>query len=199
MASSLADNHGNSSMSLDRQILQVARHQDIYSHFARCTWVPWHSLTSLVSCLVLVDGIHQWPAIQWFLFMLYLDTFICMTRIVPLGFVVGEDYTLFFMTPSVVAETWLHIYECTIVPLSSFHIFHYLSAAVQIPPLHITAVPAVTAAAAFTVTYSPWFSSSSSDSFTTHDPTVTVAVAVTHPTIQRHQLHSYCIVHLLFG
>jgi len=153
MASSLADNHGNSSMSLDHQILQVARHQHIYSHFARCTWVPWHSLTSLVSCLTLVNGIHQWPVIQWFLFMLDLDTFIRMTRIVPLGFVAGEDYTLFFMTPPVVAETWLQIYEYTTVPLSAFHIFHYLSAAVQIPPLHITIVSAVTVAVAFTVTF----------------------------------------------
>ena len=87
--------------------------------------------------------------------MFDLDTFIRMTRIVPLGFVAGEDYTLFFMTPSVVAETQLQIYEYTIVPLSAFHIFHYLSAAVQIPPLHITAIPTVTTAAAFTVTYSP--------------------------------------------
>ena len=62
--------------------------------------------------------------------MLDLDTFIRMTRIVPLGFVAGEDYTLFFMTPSAVAETWLQIYEYTTVPLSAFHIFHYLSAAV---------------------------------------------------------------------
>ena len=123
MASSLADNHGNSSMSLDRQILQVARHQHIYSHFTRCTWVPWHSLTSLVSFLALVNGIHQWSVIQWFLFMLDLNTFIRMTRIVPSSFVVGEDYTLFLMTPSAVVETWLHIYECTTVPLSTFHIF----------------------------------------------------------------------------
>ena len=87
--------------------------------------------------------------------MLDLNTFIHMTRIVPSGFVAGEDYTFFLMTPSTVVETWLHIYECTKVPLSTFHIFHYLSATVQIPPLHITTVPAVTAAAAFTVTYSP--------------------------------------------
>ena len=46
-------------------------------------------------CLTLVNGIHQWPVIQWFLFMLDIDTFIHMTRIVPLGFVAGEDYTLF--------------------------------------------------------------------------------------------------------
>ena len=197
MESSLTRNHGNSSMSLDRQILQVARHQHIYSHFARCMWVPWHSLTSLVSFLALVNGIHQWPIIQWFLFMLDLDTFICMTRIVPLGFVAGEDYTLFFMTPPVVAETWLQIYEYTTVPLSAFHIFHYLSAAVQIPPLHITIVLAVTATATFTVTYSPWFSSNNSDLFIACDLAFTTAVAVTHSTIQRNQLHSYCIIHLL--
>ena len=153
MASSLADNHGNSSMSLDCQILQVAQHQHIYSHFARCTWVPWHSLTSLVSCLALVNDIHQWLVIQWFLFMLDLDTFIRMTRIVPLGFVASVDSTLLFMTPPAVAETWIQIYEYTTIPLSTFHIFHYLSAAVHIPPLHITTVPAVTSIIAFTVTF----------------------------------------------
>ena len=35
MTSSLVDNHGNTSMSLDRQILQVAQNQLIYSHL--CT------------------------------------------------------------------------------------------------------------------------------------------------------------------
>ena len=150
MESFLTNNHGNSSMSLDHQILQVAWHQHIYSHFARCTWVPWHSLTSLVSCLALVNGIHQSPVIQWFISMLDIDTFIRTTRILASGFVAGEDYTLFFMTPSAVAETWLQIYEYTTVPLSAFHIFHYLSTAVQIPPLHITAVTAI---ASFTVTF----------------------------------------------
>ena len=153
MESTLANNHGNSSMSLDHQILQVAQHQHIYSHFIKCTWVPWHSLTSLVSCLALVNGIHQGPVIQWFLFMFDIDTFIRMTRIVPSSFVVGEYYTLFLMTPSAVAKTWIHIYECTTIPLSSFHIFHYLSAIVQIPPLHITAVPIVTSIVTFTVTF----------------------------------------------
>ena len=71
--------------------LQVARHQHIYSHFARCTWVPWHSLTSLVSYLALVNDIHQWLVIQWFLFMLDLEKYIHRIRTVPLGFVVGED------------------------------------------------------------------------------------------------------------
>ena len=150
MESSLADNHENSSMSLNRQILQVAKHRHIYLHFTRCTWVPWHSLTSLVSFLALVNDIHQWSVIQWFLFMLDLDTFIRMTRIVPSSFVAGEDYTLFLMTPSAVAETWLQIYEYTIVPLSPFHIFHFLSAAIHISPLHI---PAVTAAVSFTFTF----------------------------------------------
>ena len=131
MTSSLTNNHGNSSMSIDRQILQVDRHQYIYLHFARCTCVPSHSLKSLVSFLTLVNVIHQWPVIQWFLFMLDLDTYIRMIRIVPSGFVAGEDYTLFLTTPSAVAETWLQIYECTTVPLSAFHIFHYLSVAVH--------------------------------------------------------------------
>ena len=174
MASSLADNHGNSSMSLDRQILQVAQHQHIYSHFARCTWVPWNSLTSLVSFLALVNDIPKWSVIQWFLFMLDLDTYVCMIRTVPLGFVAGEDYTFFLMTPSAVAETWLQIYEYTTVPLSAFHIFHYLSAAVQIPPLHITTVPAVTVAVAFTIT----FLSCNSDTF--HNPTASATFLLHH-------------------
>jgi len=120
MASSLADNHGNTSLSLDRQILQVARHQLIHSHFARCTQVPWHSLTSMVSCLALVNDIHQWSVIQWLLFMLDIDTFIRMTRIVPSGFAAGEDYTL-FMTLSAITAAWLQIHDTTTVPLSLFH------------------------------------------------------------------------------
>ena len=146
MESFLADNHGNSSMSLDRYILEVARHQHIYSHFARCTWVTWNSLTSLLSCLALVNDIHQWPVIQWLLFMLNIDTFIRMTIIVPSGFVAGEYYTFFLMTPSVVADAWHQIYESTTVPLFAFHIFHDLSAAIQIPQLDITEVPTVTVA-----------------------------------------------------
>jgi hypothetical protein len=43
MESSLAKNHGNTSLSLNRQILQVARHQHIYSHFEICTRVPIHT------------------------------------------------------------------------------------------------------------------------------------------------------------
>ena len=85
--------------------------------------------------------------------MLDIDKFIHVTRIVPSGFVAGEDYTFVLMNPSVVAETQFHIYECTIVPLSSFHIFHYLSVVVQTPPLHITTVPAVIAVAIFIVTF----------------------------------------------
>ena len=104
MESSLANNHWNSLMSLDRHILQVAQHQHIYSHFARCTWVSWHSLTSLVSSLALVNNIHQGSVIQSFLFMLDLNTYIRMIRTIPLGFVASEDYTFFLMTPSVVAK-----------------------------------------------------------------------------------------------
>ena len=124
----------------------ICTSQDVLGYLGT-HWYQWWV------CLALVNDIHQWPVIQWFLFMLDLDTFIRMTRIVPSGFVAGEDYTFFLMTPSVVAETWLHIYEYTIVPLSTLHIFHYLSAALQIPPLHITTVPSVTAATSFTVTF----------------------------------------------
>ena len=122
----------------------------MYSHFARCTWVPWHSLTSLVICLALVNDIHQWSIIQWFLSMLDLDTYIRMIRAAPLGFLAGEYYLLFLMTPSAVIEAWLQIYESTTIPLFTLHIFH--DSTVQIPTLRTTAVTIVAAATRFTVT-----------------------------------------------
>ena len=43
------------------------RLQLIYSHSFECTRIPWGSLTSLVISLALVNGIHYWPIIKWFL------------------------------------------------------------------------------------------------------------------------------------
>ena len=71
-------------------------------------------------CLALVNDIHQWMVIQWILFMLDIDTFIHMTRIVPSGFAAGEDYTLFHDSSAVTAA-WLSPHETTAVPLSLFH------------------------------------------------------------------------------
>ena len=39
----------------------------IYSHSLECTRVPWESLTSMVISLTLVNGLHHWPVIKWFL------------------------------------------------------------------------------------------------------------------------------------
>jgi hypothetical protein len=100
MASSLADLHGNTSMSLDHQILQGARLQHLHSHFARCTRVSWHSLTLMVSCLALVNDFHHWSVIQCFLFMLDIDTFIRMIRLVPPDF--ASPDSSFFAFPSII-------------------------------------------------------------------------------------------------
>ena len=53
--------------------------------------------------LALVNDIHQWSVIQWLLSMFDIDTFIRMVRIVPSGFVAGED-DIFCMTPSAVLQ-----------------------------------------------------------------------------------------------
>ena len=58
-------------------------------------------------CLALVNNIHQWSVIQWLLFMLDINTFIRMTRIVPSCFIVGEDYT--FPFASTVTTTWFYL------------------------------------------------------------------------------------------
>ena len=48
MVDFLVVNHGDSSMPLNRQILQVTWLQHIHLYLSRCTKVPWHSLTSKV-------------------------------------------------------------------------------------------------------------------------------------------------------
>ena len=132
MASSLANDHGNTSMSLDLQILQVARPQHIHSHFARCTRVPWHSLTSMVSCITLVNGMNQWPVIQWFLFMLDINTFFRMIRIVPRSLVADEDYTLFHDSLSSYSSMNSDLWEYHSSTFS-IYLFHDSTSAVQIP------------------------------------------------------------------
>ena len=114
----------------------MARHQLIHSYFARCTHVPWHSLTSMMSCLALDNDIHHWSVIQWIIFMLDIDTFIRMIRIVPLGLVAGEDYTLFHDLISS-CSSMFQLYESTTVPLSYFLFSTIHSATVQIFSLHI--------------------------------------------------------------
>jgi len=51
----------------NREIMSSVQHQLIYSQSMDCTIVPWESLTSMVISLTLVNGIHQWPVIKWFL------------------------------------------------------------------------------------------------------------------------------------
>jgi len=82
----------------------------------RCLGTHWHQWWDF---LTLVNDIHQWPVIQWILFMLEIDTFIHMIIIVPSGFVEFEDY-IFFMTPSIVATILFQSHENTIVPLLDF-------------------------------------------------------------------------------
>ena len=43
------------------------RLQLIYSHSSKCTRVPWESLTLMVISLALVNGLHHWSVIKWFL------------------------------------------------------------------------------------------------------------------------------------
>ena len=85
-------------------------------------------------CLALVNDIHQWSVIQWLIFMLDIDTFIRMTRIVPSSFTAGEDYTLFHDSisscSSTFPATWEYHSNTFILPL-----FHDSSTIVQIPPL----------------------------------------------------------------
>ena len=83
MASLLFEKNGNTTMSLDFQILQVSRLQNIHSSLSRCTRVPWHSFTLSGSCLALVKYFHHSSIIQWFLSMLDFGTFIHKVRIVP--------------------------------------------------------------------------------------------------------------------
>ena len=59
--------HRFTSLTFDRQSRLGVRHQDIYSHSADSTRVPWESLTLMVISLALVNGSHHWPVIKWFL------------------------------------------------------------------------------------------------------------------------------------
>jgi hypothetical protein len=56
MASFLAFDSGFTSLTPDRKILSIVRHQLIYSQSIDCTAVPWESLTLMVISLALVNG-----------------------------------------------------------------------------------------------------------------------------------------------
>jgi hypothetical protein len=83
MVDFLVDNSRNAPMSPNFHTLQVTWLQLIHSYLSKCTMVPWHSLSSMVSCLVLVNKIHQWLVIQRIFLMFDFDTLIHMTKIVP--------------------------------------------------------------------------------------------------------------------
>ena len=68
----------------------------------------WHQWWD---CLALVNDIHQWSVIQWLLFMFEINTFIHMVRIVPSGFVVGEDYILCMTSSTVLQQHTSAIWE----------------------------------------------------------------------------------------
>ena len=74
--------------------------------------------------LALVNDIHQWSVIQWFLSMFDIDTFIRMVRIVPSGFVAGEDYIL-CITPSTVLQQHTSIHMR--IPQFYFHLSSFTS------------------------------------------------------------------------
>ena len=63
----LTSDSGFSSLTPDREITLNVRPQLIYWHSLDCTSAPWDSLTLMVISLTLVNGIHQWPVIKWFL------------------------------------------------------------------------------------------------------------------------------------
>ena len=71
--------------------------------------------------LTLVNDIHQWSVIQWLISMIDIDTFIHMVRIVPSGFVAGEDYKS-FMTPSTVLQHTSNHMKYHHSSTSSFHL-----------------------------------------------------------------------------
>ena len=101
-------------------------------------------------CLALVNDIHQWPVIQWFLFMLDIDTFIRMTRIVPLGFVAGEDYTLFHDSlsnySSMISDLWEHdssTFPYFLLSMIHQHQFRFLHYTFSDSAVTVVVVPAI--------------------------------------------------------
>ena len=59
--------HRFTSLTFDQNIQLSVQHQNIYSHLVDCTRVAWESLTLIVICLALVNGLHHWSVIKWFL------------------------------------------------------------------------------------------------------------------------------------
>ena len=87
-------------------------------------------------CLTMVNYIHQWLVIQWFLSMFNIDTFIRMVIIVPSSFVVGEDYIL-FMTSSAVLQQHTSSHMSTTVSLSALIFYFIQPNIISDPSLHI--------------------------------------------------------------
>ena len=136
-----------------RTLQDVLRYLGTHWH----QWLVW---------LALVNDIHQWLVIQWIIFMLDINTFICMTRIVPLGFSECEGYTFPFAS---VVTTTLFLFETNILPLSTFYIFHDSTVVVLTPSLPMSSI----------------------GNSIFHDPTI-----VTYSMLQQKpHPYSYCIVH----
>ena len=55
------------SLASDWNILSIVQLQIIHSQSGECTRVPWESLKLMVIYLTLVNNIHQWMIIKWFL------------------------------------------------------------------------------------------------------------------------------------
>ena len=91
----------------------------------------WHQWWD---CLALLNDIHHWSVIQWFLSMFDINIFIHMVRIVPLGFVAGEDYII-FMTSSAVLQQHTSIHMSNTVSLST-RIFYFIQPSSSSDPWH---------------------------------------------------------------
>ena len=69
--------------------------------------------------------------------MFNINTFIRMVRIVPSGFVVGEDYMFFMTVINSFKETYFHPYETTTVLLSALIFYFVQPGNSSVPSLHI--------------------------------------------------------------
>ena len=59
--------HDFTSLALDWNISLSVQLQVLYSHSMVCIEIPWESLTSMVISLTLVNILHHWIVIKWFL------------------------------------------------------------------------------------------------------------------------------------
>ena len=78
----LASDNKLTSLAFDRKNLYGVRHQNIHSHYATCTAVPWGSLSLSVIYLTSVNYLHHWLVIRWCLPMFGFKSHICMVRLV---------------------------------------------------------------------------------------------------------------------